>query len=91
MHGYRSSGQRLSHLLALLGQLVLTGDDLHGVCLPIALVLDERHRAVRAHLTCPASRMHQHHMHARHRSRAGTDAGSGAVRHSLYYDDEHQK
>ena len=43
-----------SYLLALLGQLVLAGDDLHRVRLSVALVLYESHRAVWPHLPCRA-------------------------------------
>lgn len=48
LHG----AQHVHHLLALLGQLVLAGNDLHGVGVPVALVLYQGHRAVRAHLAC---------------------------------------
>ena len=40
------------YLLSLLGQLVFTGDDLHCICLSIALVLDERNWTVGSHLPC---------------------------------------
>ncbi len=43
------------HLLALLWQLVLAGDDLHGiVAIFVRIVLNQRHRAVRPNLqhTC---------------------------------------
>ena len=40
------------YLLSLLGQLVFAGNDLHRVCLSVALVLDERDWAVWPHFPC---------------------------------------
>jgi len=42
----------VAHLLPLLGQLVLAGNDFHRVCLSIALVFYQRHWAVRPDFTC---------------------------------------